>query len=113
MKSSCCLWYLCVILFHSTEFISESEDSHRDKNVSGGEVMEPPFIEDLSPDNVQIVRGMDFQLKAKFVGEPTPTIKWFHDKTQLAQGTDLCNQIQMLYCINSLQPGRWGYYDRE
>ena len=43
-------------------------------------ISEPPFIEDLGPENIHVLRGKKFQLRAKFAGEPPPTIKWHKDK---------------------------------
>ena len=48
--------------------------------------MEPPFIEDLSPDNIHVLKGKNFSLKAKFVGEPTPNVRWYRQKEELESG---------------------------
>ena len=47
---------------------------------------EPPFIEDLSPENVHVLQGTSFQLRGKFAGEPRPHIQWTKDKRELAGG---------------------------
>ena len=50
---------------------------------------EPPFIEDLSPENVQVLRGTPFQLCGKFAGEPRPHIQWLKGKKELTAGKTL------------------------
>ena len=60
--------------------------SPRDARSAGADHMEPPFIEDLSPDNIHVLRGNNFSLKAKFVGEPTPNVRWFRQKQELTSG---------------------------
>ena len=50
---------------------------------------EPPFIEDLSPENVQVLRGTTFQLRGKFAGEPRPHIQWTKEKKELTAGRPL------------------------
>lgn len=37
---------------------------------------EPPLIEDLQPENINVLRGSEFRLMAKFCGHPTPRDKW-------------------------------------
>ena len=60
--------------------------SPRDSRSTSSEAMEPPFIEDLSPDNIHVLRGKNFSLKAKFVGEPTPNVRWYRQKEELESG---------------------------
>lgn len=47
---------------------------------------EPPLIEDLQPENVSLVRGSEFQLIAKFWGQPVPQVKWYKGTEPLTQG---------------------------
>ncbi len=47
------------------------------------EATEPPLIVDLQPDNVHVLRGQKFVLKAKFAGEPTPDVRWMQGKIEL------------------------------
>ena len=60
------------------------EAESRDPRAS--EELEPPFIEDLSPDNIHILRGNRFQLCVKFLGDPAPTVQWFRQKDLLTPG---------------------------
>ena len=55
----------------------------RSTGSASSDVMEPPLIEDLSPDNIHVLRGKKFQLKAKFQGEPPPNVTWYLQKTEL------------------------------
>lgn len=48
--------------------------------------MEPPFIEDLSPEDVHIIVGGHFSLRVKYIADPPPDIKWFRDKKELRSG---------------------------
>ena len=54
--------------------------------VASSDVTEPPFIEDLNPDNIQVLCGRKFQLRGKYAGEPAPLVKWYRDKTLLSDG---------------------------
>ena len=47
----------------------------------GGE--EPPFIEDLSPENIHVIQGGSFQLCSEFIGSPQPTVQWHRGKTEI------------------------------
>ena len=58
----------------------------RSTGSASSDVMEPPLIEDLSPDNIHVLRGKKFQLKSKFQGEPPPTVTWLLQKTELKTG---------------------------
>ncbi len=63
--------------------------SPRDSRSAGpapGDATEPPFIKDLAPDNIHVLRGKNFQLKAEFAGEPAPTVRWFRQKHELKPG---------------------------
>lgn len=46
---------------------------------------EPPLIEDLQPENVSVVCGSEFQLIAKFWGQPVPQVKWYKGSEPLTQ----------------------------
>ena len=46
---------------------------------------EPPFIEDLQPEVVSVLRGEKFKLKAIFVGSPPLDIQWIQGKNKLLQ----------------------------
>lgn len=47
---------------------------------------EPPFIEDLQPDNLHILAGMEIELVAQYVGTPILYAKWLKGGDQLIQG---------------------------
>ena len=47
------------------------------------ETEEPPFIEDLEPENISVLRGDKFKLKAKFLGSEPLTIEWIRGKSDL------------------------------
>jgi len=61
----------------------------------------PPFIEDLLPENVHILRGVTFQLVAQFIGNPLPVVTWFHDNDPLVEGTVEATRTHI-----SMQPKR-------
>jgi hypothetical protein len=46
----------------------------------------PPFISDVVPDNVHILRGTTLHLKAIFTAQPLPVATWFKDNVALVPG---------------------------
>jgi len=44
---------------------------------------EPPFIEDLQPETISVIRGKTVELVATFVGHPLPEAGWFKGNKQL------------------------------
>ena len=64
---------------------------------------EPPFIEDLQPENVCILRGRGFTLTGKFVGWPMPEVTWQRGRRVLKSGrtTFLCIHTTFL-CIHTI-----------
>lgn len=55
------------------------------ETVNLGRNDEPPLIEDLQPENVSLVCGSQFQLIAKFWGQPVPQVKWYRGNELLTQ----------------------------
>ena len=100
-------------MFSFTSVLHHEPESAGYSISAGAEAEEPPFIEDLSPDNVQIVRGAEFTLKGKFIAEPSPNVRWFKDKTELETGgrfkLDLIRDTSILTVTDS-QPGDSGKY---
>ena len=51
-----------------------------------GQMDEPPFIEDLQPENVLVLCGQPFELHAQYVGWPEPEVTWLRGKKELVAG---------------------------
>ena len=56
-------------------------------DVPSSSVDEPPFIEDLQPENIHICCGSEILLVARFSGHPLPQTKWLKGTELLGQGT--------------------------
>lgn len=63
------------------EDIAAALKHHASLAVSGEE---PPFIEDLSPENINVRQGQSFELCSEFVGDPMPKVEWHKGKTLLS-----------------------------
>ena len=50
-----------------------------------------PFIDDLQPENVHMLRGSELVLTAKFSGNPLPKVDWYHGGDLLLPGD--CNTV--------------------
>ena len=91
------IYFLVTIFSTSIGPAQEPEaQSPRDCRSTSSEAMEPPLIEDLSPDNIHILRGKKFTLKAQFVGEPVPNVRWYRQKEELKSG-----QLGVIYIEGS------------
>ena len=50
------------------------------------DITEPPIIEDITPNNIQVVCGSQFTLFGKFAGIPPPTVIWSKGKEEINAG---------------------------
>ena len=50
------------------------------------EDLEPPFIEELSPENVSVQAGKSFTLSGKFLGSQPLNVQWTRGKRVIETG---------------------------